>query len=75
VLDPYLFDSLDEVCSLSQQWQWRYNNARPHASLDNKTPIAFLLECGKRSLQQPGEAFSTFQQEDDDGRFSDFNSS
>ncbi len=31
---------------------WKYNNIRPHDSLYNITPRAFLLKCGKLSAAQ-----------------------
>jgi putative transposase len=73
VLNPYLFETLEEVRKLSQEWQWQYNNERPHASLNQKTPMAYLLEYGKRRGRKSVEAFPTFQQDDDDDRISIFN--
>lgn len=57
VLDQYLFEDINQVKEYSQQWMWQYNNERPHDSLDDLTPIEYLLKYGKRS------AFPTFQQD------------
>ena len=42
VLDQYLFETLDQVRLLSQEWMWIYNNERPHESLERKSPRKFL---------------------------------
>lgn len=38
VLDAYLFESLEEVRILSDEWQHGYNHLMPHQSLNNQTP-------------------------------------
>jgi putative transposase len=38
VLDAYVFDTLEEVRILSDEWQDHYNNHRPHTALKCKTP-------------------------------------
>lgn len=67
VLDRFIFSNLDEVRIYTQAWMWMYNNERPHDSLNNMTPTAFLLKYGK--LHHPHKAnaeFPTFQQGDYD---------
>lgn len=57
VLDKYLFDDLEQVRIISNEWIWRYNNIRPHDSLMDLTPRQFLLKYGKV------DDFPTFQQD------------
>ncbi|MCW3073597.1 MAG: transposase [Rhizobium sp.] len=49
VLDAYLFDSLEEVRILSDEWQDSYNNL-PHDSLKGRTPL-MQKEYVARQLQ------------------------
>lgn len=49
VLDAYLFDTLEEVRVLSDEWQYHYNNYHPHKSLNRKTP-AGTYEAFRRNL-------------------------
>lgn len=42
VLDAHLFDSLEEVRTLTADWLRRYNTERPHASLGGVPPLTFL---------------------------------
>lgn len=38
VLDAYVFETLEEVRLLSDEWQDHYNNRHPHKALKGKTP-------------------------------------
>jgi len=62
VLSMNLFQSLEEVTYKAHNWLYKYNHKRPHQSLNNLSPRAFLLKYGKLSAQYPGE-FPTFQQD------------
>ncbi len=41
ILNAYLFRSLSEVQSITDQWLEQYNNVRPHAALGNIPPALF----------------------------------
>jgi len=41
ILDLYMFDSVAEVQNITDKWLIKYNNDRPHESLNNLTPIEF----------------------------------
>lgn len=43
VLDMYLFDSLDHVRQLTDQWLTHYNYHRPHEALNHRTPIEYRV--------------------------------
>lgn len=42
VLDLYLFESLSQVRGMTADWIRKYNEERPHDSLNDLTPIEFL---------------------------------
>lgn len=42
VLDAHLFNTMGEVELVCQQWQFEYNNERPHESLNRLPPTAFM---------------------------------
>jgi putative transposase len=62
VLGAYLFDDLHQVRCETEKFIWKYNNIRPHDSLENITPRAFLLKCGKLPAAQADTEYPTFQQ-------------
>ena len=41
ILDAYLFEHLEEVRMLSDQWLWSYNNEIPHGSINDMTPSEY----------------------------------
>jgi putative transposase len=42
LLNAYVFKTLGEVRTLAEQWRQDYNNKRPHAALNYKTPMEIL---------------------------------
>jgi putative transposase len=44
VLDCYVFDSLQEVRDMTEDWLHRYNHQRPHRSLGRIPPVQFRMQ-------------------------------
>jgi putative transposase len=44
VLDMYLFDSLEDVRRITEEWIRKYNHERPHDSLEKMTPIEYMAD-------------------------------
>jgi putative transposase len=66
VLDANMFEALSQVKETTKRWMWIYNNERPHESLQNLTPRAFLLKRGQLSSARSTAAdLPTFQQDID----------
>jgi putative transposase len=66
VLDAYLFENLEQLRQLTNEFIWSYNNERPHDALLDLTPREFLLKCGQLPSHHTGSRadFPTFQQDD-----------
>jgi len=41
VLNRYIFESIDQVRTITQEWMEDYNNYRPHDALDKLSPIKY----------------------------------
>lgn len=64
VLDAYLFETLDEVRSVTEEWITHYNTEKPHQSLEDLTPKEYLLKYGQLDKSISKEELTTFQQID-----------
>lgn len=64
ILDAYVFNSLEELRTVTQEWMQEYNNERPHDSLGGMTPTAYVLKYGKRSAHQPALRLPHFNTSD-----------
>lgn len=65
VLDAYMFETLEEVRMLSDEWQDHYNNRHPHKALKGRTPrMAYeSLPAGSSFIKKiEQEQLSTAQQ-------------
>ena len=51
VLDSYLFDDLEEVRTINEQWAHDYNYFRPHDALGGLSPM--MWKCGQQTRPQP----------------------
>lgn len=66
VLDAYLFETIDEVRSITQEWINHYNTEKPHDSLMDLTPQEYLLKYGQLENSNSKNELTTFQQINDD---------
>lgn len=46
VLDLYLFDALDQLREITDQWLIRYNESWPHDALGNLSPLDYAKNAG-----------------------------
>ena len=54
VLDAYLFDTIDEVREVTEQWAHDYNHYRPHDALGGLSPM--MWKCGQQPHAQKASA-------------------
>ena len=47
VLDAYLFDTLEDVRTITDDWILEYNSIRPHDALAGSTPLAFAAAANQ----------------------------
>lgn len=64
VLDAYLFETLEEVIAITEEWMAHYNTEKPHESLQDLTPREYLLKYGQLDKLISNEELTTFQQID-----------
>ena len=50
LLNAYLFYSLPEVRTMSEQWRVDYNTERPHKALGYLSPVKYVQQYYKSSL-------------------------
>jgi putative transposase len=66
VLDAYLFETLEEVRIITEEWMYHYNHEKPHQSLQDMTPNEYLLKYGQLPQRIANTELTTFLQIDSD---------
>lgn len=66
VLDAHIFETLEDVRMVTEEWINHYNTEKPHQSLQDLTPKEYLLKYGQLEKSISKEELSTFQQIDGD---------
>jgi len=62
ILDAYLFENLDQVRILSEEFMWTYNREIPHGSLNDMTPYEYsqlAVNSGKLPTHEFHAEFTT----------------
>jgi putative transposase len=61
VLDAYLFENLEQLRILSDEWMFTYNNEIPHGSLNDLTPSEYAraVNSGKPTSHKTQSGFTT----------------
>ena len=62
ILDAHLFETLEDVRTITEEWINHYNTEKPHQSLHNMTPKEYLLKYGQLEKASTSEELPTFQQ-------------
>lgn len=70
VLDAYLFNNLQEVRMLSEEWMEFYNEKHPHESLNDMSPREYLeaVNSGKLATHKTQEEFTTINSHSSNNR-------
>ncbi len=66
VLDSYLFESIEEVREINEQWMLDYNHYRPHDALDGMSPI--MWKCGQQGSPPPGTFLTTLPHDNNNSK-------
>ncbi len=69
VLNAYLFESIDEVKLITEEWMEDYNHNHSHKSLGKLSPIEYAIAVNSGKLspsQNPNAQFTTINSNDDD---------
>lgn len=64
ILDAHLFETLDDVRDVTEEWIDHYNTEKPHESLGDLTPSEYLLKYGQLDKSISKDELTTFQQID-----------
>jgi putative transposase len=62
ILDAYLFQTLEQIRILSEEWQWIYNREIPHGSINDMTPYEYsklAVNSGKLPMHKTHAEFTT----------------
>jgi putative transposase len=62
VLDAYIFETLEDVRAVTDEWINHYNTEKPHQSLYDLTPSEYLLKYGQLDSSKSVDELPTFQQ-------------
>jgi putative transposase len=64
VLDAHIFETLEDVRTVTEEWINHYNTEKPHQSLLDLTPKEYLLKYGQLDKSISRDELTTFQQID-----------
>ena len=69
ILDAYLFNNLQQVRALSEEWVKDYNTYHPHKSLNGYSPIGYrqAIESGKLPTRKSQPEFTTYNSGSNNG--------
>ncbi len=71
ILDAYLFENLEQLRMLSDEWMLTYNNEIPHGSLNDLTPSEFATKAvnsGKPAPHKTHAGFTTINSHNNSSR-------
>lgn len=59
VLDRYLFDDLDEVRAIAEEWSKDYNQYRPHDGLGGLSPKMYKEKYAQKTIPAVGRSYAS----------------